>query len=427
MSAERAVYLPSAGPETWRWLLASPDKHWRHGFSAMALAYAWEQAEGWPPEVEKGLTTSESLTGTELLLALPELETPLRGRGKASQSDVFALGRTRDGEQVAITVEGKVDEPFGTKTVGEWRENGSAGKQERLTQLCDVLGLADDDTLAGLQYQLLHRTAAAVLEANRFGARQALMLVHSFSPDNARLDEYVSFGRVLGADPAPGAVVPARTVGGVQLHLGWVTGDIRPPRTLSEGHFLTERFDQAVTLARALHASQFRKDTDIPYLAHLLAVAALVIEDGGDEDEAIAAVLHDAVEDQGGPPTRDRIRQLFGDRVAKIVDECSDTDAVEKPPWRARKEAYIEHLESASPSALRVSLADKLHNARAILFDRRELGEALWDRFTTKSGDDQVWYYGALADAYEARGAGPMAAELRRTVDEIIRVRSVDA
>src|SRR5881227_2703625 len=102
---------------------------------------------------------------------------------------------------------------------------------------------------------------------------------------------------------------------------------------------LTSRFDQAVTFARRLHAEQHRKGTEIPYLAHLLAVSALVIEDGGDEDEAIAALLHDAVEDQGGQPTLDRIRRLFGDRVAAIVEACSDTDVVPKPPWRERKEA----------------------------------------------------------------------------------------
>jgi hypothetical protein len=392
----------------------------------MALAYAWEGSEGWPPEVEAGLHTSEKLAGTELLLALPEHETPLRGGRRPSQSDVFALGRTRNDEQVAIAVEGKVREPFGTETVAEWRENGSSGKQERLAQLCDLLELGDDQTLAGMRYQLLHRTGAAVLEAKRFGARHALMLVHSFSSEHAWFDDYAAFARALGADPAGGAVVAARTADGIQLHLGWVTGEIREPRTSTEGHFLTERFDKAAMLARTLHAGQVRKCTDIPYFAHLLAVAALVLEDGGDEDEAIAALLHDAVEDQGGRETREQIRQLFGDRVAAIVDACSDTDAILKPPWRERKQTYIKHLDSVEPSALRVSLADKLHNARAILFDLREYGEDLWKRFNTMSGDDQIWYYGELARAYEARSGGPMAAELRRTVDQIAEIRAAD-
>ena len=182
---------------------------------------------------------------------------------------------------------------------------------------------------------------------------------------------------------------------------------------------LTGRFDQAVRFARELHATQDRKGGTIPYLAHLLAVSSLVLEDGGDEDEAIAALLHDAVEDQGGEATRERIEELFGVRVAGIVEECSDTDEEPKPPWRERKEAYIEHLPGASPGALRVSLADKLHNARAILADLREVGPALWERFNTKSGEDQGWYYEELAQAFERHHPGPMARELRRTVDDL--------
>jgi len=182
---------------------------------------------------------------------------------------------------------------------------------------------------------------------------------------------------------------------------------------------LSERFDRAVRLARELHAGHTRKGGEIPYLAHLLGVASLVLEDGGDEDEAIAALLHDAIEDQGGEPTRVLIEELFGARVASIVKECSDTDEEPKPPWRERKVAYIEHLPVASSGAMRVSLADKLHNARAILADLREIGPDLWDRFNTKSGEDQVWYYEELAQVFERRHVGPMARELRRTVDDL--------
>lgn len=385
----------------------------------MALADAWETADGWPSEVREGFDASDALAGAELLLALPEHETPLRGGRRASQSDVFALARTRAGEQVAIAVEGKAEEPFGSETVGEWRTDGSPGKEERLAHLCEVLELTDDESLASVRYQLLHRTAAAVIEAERFGAAHAVMLVHSFSSVSAWFDDYAVFARALGARPVSGAVTPARVASGVELHLGWVTGEVRARSPRPEGVALTERFDRAVSLARTLHAGQRRKGTDIPYLAHLLAVAAVVLEDGGDEDEAIAALLHDAVEDQGGAPTLDRIRRLFGDRVAGIVNACSDTDVVPKPPWRERKEAYIRHLVTADQSALRVSLADKLHNAQAILYDLREQGEELWGRFSTKSPDDQLWYYDELAKAYAERFPGPMAAELRRTVDEI--------
>jgi (p)ppGpp synthase/HD superfamily hydrolase len=130
---------------------------------------------------------------------------------------------------------------------------------------------------------------------------------------------------------------------------------------------LGPRFDRAFAFARELHADQPRKQTTIPYVSHLMGVASLVLEDGGDEDEAIAALLHDAVEDQGGQRTLARVRKLFGQRVALIVEACSDTDVAPKPPWQERKASYIAHLRDpeTSSSAIRVSLADKLHNASA--------------------------------------------------------------
>ncbi|HET6692613.1 MAG TPA: HD domain-containing protein [Miltoncostaeaceae bacterium] len=172
-------------------------------------------------------------------------------------------------------------------------------------------------------------------------------------------------------------------------------------------------------MARELHATQRRKGTDIPYIAHLMAVAALVIEDGGDEDEAVAALLHDAVEDQGGAGTLARIRDRFGDRVAAIVEACSDTDETPKPPWRRRKEAHLALLrDPALPDgALRVSLADKLHNAGAILADLRA-GRDVFARFNAPRADQQ-WYYEALVTTFAERAPGPMAEELRRVVDEV--------
>ncbi len=141
---------------------------------------------------------------------------------------------------------------------------------------------------------------------------------------------------------------------------------------------LTRRFEEALSFAARLHEQQKRKGTDIPYVSHLLAVAAIVLEDGGDEDEAVAALLHDAVEDQGGKATLQVIRKRFGDRVAGIVAGYTDSDETPKPPWRERKEKYIAHLRHAPHEVLRVSVADKLHNARAILRDLRKHGERLW-------------------------------------------------
>jgi GTP pyrophosphokinase len=184
---------------------------------------------------------------------------------------------------------------------------------------------------------------------------------------------------------------------------------------------LTSRFGDALRLALELHARQLRKGTTIPYVAHLLSVAALVLEHGGDEDQAIAGLLHDAVEDQGGRPTLERIRGLFGDRVAAIVEGCSDADAIPKPPWLERKQRYLAHLAAAPPEVLLVSSADKLHNARAILADLRREGESVFGRFNG-GREGTVWYYRALTEAYRAAGVGFLAEELERVVGEIERL-----
>jgi (p)ppGpp synthase/HD superfamily hydrolase len=186
---------------------------------------------------------------------------------------------------------------------------------------------------------------------------------------------------------------------------------------------LTKRFDEALVYAACVHEGQFRKGTAIPYVAHLLAVCAMVLEDGGDEDEAIAALLHDAVEDAGGSGQAAAIRQRFGARVARIVEECSDTEVSPKPPWRTRKEAYVERAKSAPDDARRVSLADKIHNARSILLDYRQHGEGLWARFRA-SGDEQVWYFEALVAAFRRASGNRLVDELARVVGEIKALRA---
>jgi len=181
------------------------------------------------------------------------------------------------------------------------------------------------------------------------------------------------------------------------------------------------RLDEAFAYASRLHASQVRKGSTIPYLSHLLAVTAIVLECGGGEDEAIAALLHDAIEDQGGPATRAEIGRRFGERVVAIVNGCTDADTVPKLPWRQRKEAYVAHIADASPSVRLVSAADKLHNARSILADYRQLGEALWDRFLG-GRDGTLWYYRAVVDAFRAVEVTTLVEELERTVGELERL-----
>lgn len=182
---------------------------------------------------------------------------------------------------------------------------------------------------------------------------------------------------------------------------------------------LGERFAQALSLANELHANQVRKGSPTPYIAHLLGVTALVLEHGGDEDMAIAALLHDAVEDQGGMQTLDLIRQKFGNRVAQIVLACSDAFELPKPPWQQRKDAYLAHLPDISRDARLVSLADKLHNARSILISLYQQGPQVWQRFNG-GREGTLWYYQALLQVFQQTDQDlRMTHELAQTLLEI--------
>jgi len=183
---------------------------------------------------------------------------------------------------------------------------------------------------------------------------------------------------------------------------------------------LSSHFTEALVYAAALHAEQKRKVSGEPYLSHLLAVSAMVMEYGGTEDEAIAALLHDAAEDQGGLATLAEIRQRFGEGVAAIVENCSDTFVKPKPAWRERKEAFIARLRKASASVRLVTAADKLHNARSILREYRRQGEAIWRNF--RGGrDGTLWYFRAVIDVLRQTDDGPLVEELERTVRELER------
>jgi len=232
-------------------------------------------------------------------------------------------------------------------------------------------------------------------------AEEALQFARS-QPLNG-WDEYSVFdeyGRYLGGNressgPKPRPVIP------------------RTPAPL-----FTDRLKEAFSEAFALHLSQFRKGTKIPYLSHLMAVASLVIENGGGEGEAIAALLHDAAEDQGGQPTLEKIRQRFGPQVAEIVDGCTDTYEDPKPEWKKRKGKFLERLAGASPSVRLVAAADKLHNARAMLADYRAIGEELWKRFNA-SKEDLLWYHRAVTEALRKAGTVPLVEELDRVATEL--------
>jgi (p)ppGpp synthase/HD superfamily hydrolase len=185
---------------------------------------------------------------------------------------------------------------------------------------------------------------------------------------------------------------------------------------------LTGRFERALVFAARLHRDQRRKGSGVPYVSHLLAVCELTLEYGGDEDEAIAALLHDAIEDQGGAAARAEILREYGARVTEIVDGCTDTDQSPKPAWRPRKEEYIRHIAEASRSVRLVSACDKLHNARSLVMDYRTYGEDLWGRFTG-GREGTLWYYRAMVKALRAAGPAelsiPVVDELDRVVTEL--------
>ena len=208
----------------WRHLLADPDKHWQTGYSARSLAYSWETATGLPREIVDLLKSEAAFKDAdpELLVAFPEWKVPLPGGNRESQNDVFALVRMGN-ETLAIAVEGKVSEPFGP-TVEGWYSNPSKGKIERLSYLCDMLGLAIND-ISHLRYQLLHRTASAVIERRRFGMDTAAMIVHSFSQDNEWFDDYAAFLKCLGHVATLGSLATAKLPEGDRLLLGWAKGD----------------------------------------------------------------------------------------------------------------------------------------------------------------------------------------------------------
>jgi (p)ppGpp synthase/HD superfamily hydrolase len=188
---------------------------------------------------------------------------------------------------------------------------------------------------------------------------------------------------------------------------------------------LSEQFEEALIYATRAHCNQTRKKTGIPYVAHILGVAAIALEYGANESEAIGALLHDTVEDCGGAERLCDIRKRFGDDVARIVDGCTDTDQIPKPPWLERKKSYLAHLKHSDTSTRLVSASDKLHNTRAILAELRRIGPEAFERFAGKK-EGTLWYYRALVTAFREHGDhADLIDELDRVVTEIERLVGV--
>lgn len=229
------LFIPTKGPQDWRAGLADPDRHWRRGKSAYELAVAWEAARdsdrGLPRDVAELLDTRPEFAGARLLLGIPEHKVQLDGGGHPSQTDLWGLLATRQGT-VSMAVEGKAGEPFGEQ-VSQWLAGAppASGKPARLRQLCSLLGITEDQART-CRYQLLHRTAAAILEAQRFGVPHGLLLVHSFSPHPDGFSDFSHFAEQLEAEVADNQVAPAGRRGGVDLWLAWVSSSPAPGQGL---------------------------------------------------------------------------------------------------------------------------------------------------------------------------------------------------
>lgn len=221
------VYLPSDKPEAWQTVLAEPEKHWRQGYSARALAYCWHHAAVWPPEIA-ALWKSSAYTPlhvAEPLLKLVEHQTKLPGKGFPSQNDLLVLARAGDGNLITATVEGKVSESFG-ESLATWKAGGkgfSTNKQARLEGLHDQIGLRVVPD--SIHYQLIHRMASAVLEARRFNASYAVMIIHSFSPQHAHWEAFAHFLGLYGVTGQFDTLFELVEVEGMRLFAGWATGD----------------------------------------------------------------------------------------------------------------------------------------------------------------------------------------------------------
>lgn len=216
-------YTPTQSSDDWRRLLADPEKHWKDGYSAKMLATCWQSAGGFPAEVTASFRASDIplIRELEFVAGFPEHKVELPGGQRPSQTDLMVLARAGS-EFAAVAVEGKVEESFG-ELVGIWRQAASEGKTERLAYLTELLGLSGRD-LDGIRYQLLHRTASALLTARHFAARHAVMLVHSFSNKRTGFEDYAAFLQFFGLNATTGTVQRAGTVGSTELYFSWTVG-----------------------------------------------------------------------------------------------------------------------------------------------------------------------------------------------------------
>ena len=223
----KRIFIATTQPKDWKRLLAHPEKHWRTGFSAKSLAHCWEDTDNFPQEIARLFAESNipAFQNIEVLLILPEYKVPLPGgHSSPSQNDIFVLAKA-EGQLVSITVEGKVSEPFGP-TLEEWNVRASKGKIRRLAFLKGRLGLSQYFPLH-IRYQLLHRTASAIIEAQKFNAKSAVMLVHSFSQSEEWFEDYQAFLKLFEVAAEPNQLVFVKRTQGIDLYCGWARGNVK--------------------------------------------------------------------------------------------------------------------------------------------------------------------------------------------------------
>ena len=223
------IYMPTVAPDDWKRGLTDPDLHWKVGYSARALASCWEnyKLKGLPPEINHIFreTSKSAFNKISLLIGLPEHHVILPGGSRASQNDLFLLAKDSNSDLISITVEGKVNETFGP-TLDEWKTTWTSGKAERLAYIQSALGISQE--LPGsTRYQLLHRTASAVVEAMRFNAKSAIMIVHSFSTSDMWFDDFKAFVQLYKREAQIGQLIPLNTANGIDIYTAWVKGDAK--------------------------------------------------------------------------------------------------------------------------------------------------------------------------------------------------------
>ncbi len=218
------ILIPADSPDDWQRFLAEPEKQWKTGYSARSMAYCWQEADGIPTDLVAVLEQAPAFSGIETLLVIPEHKVPLPGGSQPSQNDAWVLAKA-NGELISIAVEGKVSEPFGP-TLGEWDSKSSPGKTKRFEYLCSLMEF-DTAPCNDIRYQLLHRTASAIIEAQRFNAKSAVMVVHSFCQTDEWFSDYEKFLALFEAEAKLNSVVGVGEKSGVQLYFAWVRGEKR--------------------------------------------------------------------------------------------------------------------------------------------------------------------------------------------------------